>query len=258
MRLENEVDEIKSKDTVLLTANAGALICCRGKKILVDALHSQKTNRFSRVPDDVLRQAVNGEGDFADTDIALVTHDHPDHYNKNWTVRLLERNPNIQLVTPVRDFSERKNVHILSRPKETLRLAGVDITCKRLPHDGSEYASVANYGYMLDAGGCRIVLLGDGAMDAKAIAAFLDGFAPDLALLNFPFLTLKRGREIMDKVIGAKQTILFHLPEPGDDINGYTQAAQRILLKEYQNDPHIRLLCQSMQKMPVEIQDNEK
>lgn len=230
------------EDYVLLTANAGVLICCRGRKILVDALHSEKTNRFSRVSDDVLRQIVNGEGDFADTDIALFTHDHSDHYNKNWTMRLLERNPGIQMVTPVRDFTERKNVHILSRPKETFRLAGVDITCKRLLHDGSEYASVANYGYMLDAGGCRIVLLGDSAMDAKTIGAFLDGFAPDLALLNFPFLTLKRGREIMENVIGAKQTFLFHLPEPGDDINGYTASAQRILRKVYQNDPSIRLL----------------
>ena len=244
-------------DYVQLTANAGVLICCRGKKILADALHSEKTNRFSRVQDDVLRQVVNGEGDFADVDIALITHDHPDHYNKNWTARLLERNPGIQLVTPLRDFNEKKNVHVISRPKETLRFAGVDITCKRLVHDGSEYVSVANYGYMLDAGGCRIVLLGDGAMDAKAIAAFLEGFTPDLALLNFPFLTLKRGREILEKVIGAKQTILFHLPEPGDDINGYTQAAERILRKEYQNGPRIRLLSRSMQKVPIEIPDTE-
>lgn len=247
---------MESKDTVLLTANAGVLICCRDKKILVDALHSEKTNRFSRVPDDVLRQAVNGEGDFADMDIALFTHDHPDHYSKNWTMRLLDRNPAIQLVTPIRDFADRKNVHVLSRPKETLRLSGVDITCKRLIHDGSEYASVANFGYMLDVSGIRIMLLGDGAMDAKAIAAFMDGFAPDLALLNFPFLTLKRGREIMDKVIAAKQTILFHLPEPGDDINGYTQAAERVLLKEYQNGPRIRLLYQSMQKVPIEADFN--
>jgi len=243
---------MQGKDYVLLTANAGVLICCNGKKIMADALHSEKTNRFSRVPDNVLRQAVNGEGDFAETDIALVTHDHPDHYNRNWTMRLLERNTAIQLVTPVRDFAERKNVYILSRTKETFRLAGIDITCKRLMHDGKEYASIANYGYMLDAGGTRILLLGDGAMDAKGIAAFAEGFEPDLALLNFPFLTLKRGRDIMDRVIGAKQTIVFHFPEPGDDINGYIQSAQRVLLKEYENNPRIRLLYQSMQKVPIE------
>jgi hypothetical protein len=243
---------MESKDYVLLTANAGVLICYHDKKILVDALHSEKTNRFSRVSDGVLRQIVNGEGDFADVDVALVTHDHPDHYSKNWMMRLLERNPGIELISPVRDFLDRKNVHVVTRPKETLRFAGIGITCKRLLHDGSEYASVANYGYMLDIDGFRILLLGDGAMDPKAIGAFKEDFKADLALLNFPFLTLKRGRDIMERVIGAPKTVLFHLPEVGDDINGYTASAQKTLLRVYQNDPSVRLLCESMQKINID------
>lgn len=237
---------------VMLTANAGVLICYHDKKILVDALHSEKTNRFSRVPDEILRKAVNGEGDFADVDVALFTHDHPDHYNKNWTLRLLERNPNIRLVSPIRDFADRKNVHVLTRPREDLTMSGIGIVCKRILHDGSEYASVANYGYMLDVNGCHILILGDGVMDVKAISAFMDGFETDFALLNFPFLTLKRGRDIIDRVIGAKQTLLFHLPEIGDDINGYASAAQRTLQKVYQNSPAIGLLTRD-QKIPIGI-----
>ncbi len=248
---------MKDNNYVLLTANAGVLISCRNKKILVDALHFEKTSRFSRVPDCILRQIVNGEDDFSNVDIALFTHDHPDHYSKNWTMRLLERNPGIQIVMPMQDFADRKNVHALLKPKEKMRLSDVDITCKRLLHEGKEYAAVSNYGYMLDVGGCRIMLLGDGVMDAKVILDFMDGFEPDLVLLNFPFLTLKRGREVMQQVIGAKQVVFFHLPEPGDDINGYTQAAQRVLKKEYQNDPRIRLLYQSMQKVPVDISARE-
>ncbi len=242
---------MKNNDYVLLTANAGVLICYHDKKILVDALHCEKTNRFSRVSDGLLRQIVNGEGDFADVDIALVTHDHLDHYNKNWMMRLLERNPGIELISPARDFFDRKNVHVLTRPKETLRFSGIGITCKRLLHDGSEYASVANYGYMLDVDGLHILLLGDGVMDPKAIGAFKENFTTDLALLNFPFLTLKRGRDIQARVIEAKETIFFHLPEPGDDINGYTASAQRMLLKVYQNDPSVHLLYDSMQKVKI-------
>ncbi len=239
------------QDYVLLTANAGVLISYHQKKILVDALHSTKTQRFSRVPDDVLRRIVNGEGDFAGVDMALYTHDHPDHYSKNWTMRLLERNQNIHLVMPVHDFTDRNHVHVLGRAKEVLQINGVRITCKRLKHDGSEFASVVNYAYQLEVDGYHILLLGDGMMDAKAIQDLLDGWEVDLALLNFPFLTLKRGRDIIDQVIGARKTILFHLPELEDDINGYGPAAQRTIQRFYQNGPQIGLLMQSMQKIPI-------
>lgn len=236
---------------VLLTANAGVLISYHHKKILADALHSTKTQRFSRVSDDVLRRIVNGEGEFAGVDLALYTHDHPDHYSKSWTMRLLERNPNLRLVTPVHDFADRNHVHILGKSREVLQINGVKITCTRLQHDGSEFASVANYAYLLDIDGYHILLLGDGLMDAKAIQALLNGWEVDLALLNFPFLTLKRGREIVDNVIRARKTIFFHLPELEDDINGYGPAAQRTIQKIYQNSPQIGLLMQGLQKIPI-------
>ena len=116
---------MKHDNYVLLTANAGVLIAYqKQKKYWWDALHNTKTQRFSRVSDDLLRRIVNGEGDFADLDLALYTHDHPDHYSKSWTMRLLERSPNIHLVMPVHDFSDRDHVHILSRPKEVLQING--------------------------------------------------------------------------------------------------------------------------------------
>lgn len=242
---------IKGSDYVLLTANAGVLINYRNKKILVDALHDDSATRFSWVPEVVLQQVVSGEGPFSNTDVVLVTHDHPDHYSKKWTKRLLERNPGIQAVMPMQDFADRKNVHVLSRPKEEIRVAGVEITCKRLRHDGPQYASVTNYGYMLNVNGLRIMLLGDGEIDEEAITAFMDGFVPDLALLNFPFLALQRGREIMQRIICAKQTIFYHLPEPADDSNGYTRATQKIFQRKYPNDPSMSLLYKSMHKVPI-------
>lgn len=46
----------------------------------------------------------------------------------------------------------------------------------------------------------------------------------------------------MERIIGATQTIFYHLPGPGDDISGFTQVALDILAKEYQGDPSISLL----------------
>lgn len=242
---------MKENDYVLLTANAGVMISFRNRKILVDALHDDETTPFSRVPDLVLRQVVNQEKEFSDTDIVLVTHDHPDHYSQKWAERLLDRNPGIQAVMPVPDFADRENVHVLSSPEEKIHLAGVDIRCKRLLHEGVEHEAVTHYGYMLDIAGLRVVILGDGKIDEKAITDFMDGFVPDLAFLDFPFLTLKNGRDIMQRVIRAKHTIFYHLPLPEDDAVGYTRIARRVFGSQCQNDSSKTLLYQSMQKIPL-------
>lgn len=238
------------KNYVLLTANAGVLICLNNKKILVDAMHNKKTYQFSRVADEILRKIAGGEGDFTGVDAMLYTHDHPDHYSKNWTQRALDWNPGLHLVSPVRDFADLKNVHVLTRPIETLQIAGVQITARQIPHDGSDYASVLNYAYLLDMDGYRILLLGDGVMDAKAVQAVVEGREIHLALLNFPFLTLKRGRDIMDHVICAQKYLFFHLPSLEDDINGYAPAAARSILRFYQNNASMRLL-EEHKKEPI-------
>ena len=249
-------ERLDLNDFVLLTANAGVLICYKNKKILVDALHATKTGRFSRVSDELLLQIANGEGDFTDVDALLYTHDHSDHYSKIWTQRCLDRNPSLHLAGPIHDFADRNHVHILTKAKEVLHIGGISITAKRLRHDGNEYASVVNYAYMLDIDGYHILLLGDGVMDGQAIGALLEGWEVHLALLNFPFLTLKRGREIMDRVIRANKTLLFHLPNLEDDINGYVPAARRTLQKIYLNSPAIGLLEEGKKEPIGRMEEN--
>ncbi len=231
-----------AKEYVLLTANAGALICCTGRKVLVDALHNTKTYQFSRVPDELLKQIAGGAGDFADVDLLLYTHGHTDHYSKVWTQRCLDRNPNLRLVSPVNDFEGRAGVHVVSRPAEELQIAGMRIICKRIQHDGSEYASVPNYAYLLDMEGYHVLLLGDGMLDAAAVRAVVEGWDTHLAILNFPFLTLKRGRDILDNVICARRYLFFHLPSLGEDVNGYAALAGRVIQRVYQNNPAYKLL----------------
>ena len=243
------------KDFVLLTANAGALICRGGKKVLVDALHCTKTYQFSRVPDELLKAIAGGVGDFADVDLLLYTHDHPDHYSKIWTQRCLERNPNLQMVSPIRDFADREGVHLITHPKEELEIAGIQVTCKKIQHDGSKYAGVPNYAYLLDLKGCHILLLGDGMLDAGAVRSAVEDWEVHLAILNFPFLTLKRGREIMEQAIRAQKYLFFHLPSIEDDVNGYAASAGRVIRKVYQNNPAYKLLEEG-KKEPIKFPES--
>ncbi|MEA4853282.1 MAG: MBL fold metallo-hydrolase [Christensenella sp.] len=211
---------------IMLTANAGVLIKYHGKTILLDALHDRYTDRFSSVPNDLLEQVSEGEGEFAHIDVMAYTHDHPDHYSERWTRRFLKKHPDTELVSPIPDFAGRDHTHVLSAVEEHYYLNGIEINAHKLVHDGAEYAGIPNYGFVFEIDGFRILTLGDGMFEKNGIAALRGGLEIDLALLNFPFITLSRGREIVTQVIRPKEIIANHLPYEEKDKEGYRRSTQ--------------------------------
>ena len=235
---------------VMLTANAGVLIQYHEKRILADALHDRYTNRFSSVPDDLLEEIAEGKGGFADIDLMVFTHDHPDHYSERWTRRFLKGHPNTEFISPIADFSGRERVHVLNAEEEDFRFRGINVHCGRLLHDGQEYAGIPNYGFIFEIDGYRILTLGDATFDRKSIAAFVGGREIDLALMNFPFITLHRGREIVNEVIRPKQVIAYHLPYEEKDREGYIRATKGAIRRNTVL-PRTTMLYEELQKEAI-------
>ncbi len=217
------------EDFVMLTANAGVLISYHGKKILVDAMHDRYTTLFSSVPSDMLTQIAEGEDEYKKIDLMLYTHDHPDHYSERWTRRFLKNHPDTEFVSPIADFADRRNVHVLDAEEETLLLSGVFLHCCRLTHDGPEYAGIPNYGFVLEIDEYRIAMFGDATFDKAAIRNMLGEKPIDLALVNFPYVTLHRGREIVTEVIRPKRMIVFHLPFEEKDNSDFIRSTKNSL-----------------------------
>lgn len=213
--------EEMTENFVRLTANAGVLLCINGKKILVDALHNRYTEVFSSVPDDLLYEAAHGEGEFREIDLALFTHDHPDHYSREWTWEFLKNHPDTHIISPIDDFSG-KNITVLKAPEETHETKGIKLECVRLTHEGEQFRDVVNYGYRFDVDGFIITILGDsGPEDIPQVFG-----GADLALYNFPFFTILRGKKMIEE-LRPKKMIAYHLPYEEKDVNGYIQATLR-------------------------------
>ena len=101
----------------------------------------------------------------------------------------------------------------------------------RLPHESTQYIHVPHYGCLLEWQGYRVLLTGDCTVGCSALAELTGGKSVDLALLDFPWLTLPRGREAIADLIRPRHLLIGHLPFPEDDRWGYRLAAQRALGK---------------------------
>jgi len=117
----------------------------------------------------------------------------------------------------------------------------------RLPHEGEQYANVAHYGCLLDGSGFRVLIPGDCAVASPALREFLQETGPvDLALLDFPWITLSKGKRFIEQFIRPRCLAVYHLPFASDDIFGYRRAVFKAAEQVQVED--LRLFLEPLQR----------
>lgn len=229
---------------ITLTANAGAVLRLGRFRFWVDALHDKKVPGFSTVTP-VLWEAMAARPDFEEPDLLFFTHCHPDHFSPRLTRQLLNRWPQARVILPEQYFPDQLP---LTGRRERLTLPGLTIHFARLPHEGPQYKNVAHYGCILEQeDGFRILIPGDCALAAPELAEFLSDHGPvDAALMDFPWVTLRKGARFIREYIHPRYLLVCHLPFPGDDIYGYRKAAIRFAAQMEGLD--VRLLLEPFQQ----------
>lgn len=197
-----------------LSANAGGALQLGSHRLLIDALHNGKIPGFSTL-DANLRERVLNHTDFANPELICVTHNHPDHHCASLTEKALVAWPDTRLCLP-EDATEVSC--------GDLRLSYIPLT-----HDGKEFVSISHFGILIRWQGRSILIPGDCAVADEALLQAVDGITIDLAILNFPWLTLRKGRECLQKLLQPKKCIFWHMPFAEDDINGYRLSAEAAL-----------------------------
>ena len=233
------------KVTVTLSANAGVAIHIGGYRIWVDALHTQKQPGFSAV-DGVLQKKMLLCDAFAKPDLIVCTHCHPDHFSKQLTEAAMGLWPKATVILPQAHFTDQM---LVSGEEFIHRHEEVTLHLIRLPHDGEQYRDCIHYGLVITAGEKTILIPGDCKTAAEELAQAVQGLGIDLALLNFPWLTLKRGKVFVDQILMPANILLYHLPFPQDDTCGYRAAAQKAAQKE----GNAHLLWEPLQTIELEI-----
>lgn len=205
------------------TANAGVLISYRDKNILIDALHDRKTERFSTLSSDKVN-LLRSMDIFSNIHAMIVTHKHSDHYSPSLVSEWLLRNPDAILFMPELEYH---NQVALSGREVTITQNDMILRFWRLKHDGKEYADDQNYGCLLKFSGMTVLVLGDCMVNEPTLAEFIKDEKIDAAFLNFPWITLSRGRDTIRELIKPKHLRIFHLPFPEDDTHRYLESTRR-------------------------------
>ena len=239
-----------AKDYAVLTANAGLLISVGSKKLLIDALHNEKTKRFSSVSPEVSKKVISGEDEFDHIDYMIVTHDHPDHASSVLINNFLKNHPETHVFAPMRGLIT-DNLHNLMLPNESFSINGDTFVFKKAVHDGEEYKNVLNYAGIVTIDGRKITFFGDAAITKTLATEDFTNDDIDIGIYNFPFITLTRGRDIIKKM-NPKVSILCHLPFEHDDINGYLPVTKRLYEKNMYTMPKMHLMENELQKVFLE------
>ncbi|WP_369282414.1 MBL fold metallo-hydrolase [Oscillibacter sp. GMB15532] len=228
---------------ITFSANAGVALRLGGIRLWVDAVHEEPVSGFS-VLSPALQSAVTAHPDFQQPNLIFCTHCHPDHFSRRLLAQAMKRWPLAEVILPERQFERQI---LLSQPHERLVLPELSIRFVRLPHEGKEYAAVAHYGCLLDHDGFRILIAGDCAVASPVLREFLLETGPvDLALLNFPWITLSKGRKFIEQFIRPRHLAVYHLPFEQDDIYTYRRAAIRAAEQVLAED--VRLFLNPLQQ----------
>ena len=228
---------------VTLSANAGVVLALDGYRLWVDALHKTKVPGFSTLsPADL--QTLWGHPAFAAPDALLFTHCHPDHYDKDLTAQAITRYPQAAPLLPEPEFP---GVLPLHGPRDVRTLPGLRLEFARLTHEGPQFAAVPHYGCLVEQNGFRVLITGDCAVAGADLADWIGGRSIDLALLDFPWVTLRRGREFINAYIRPRHLVVNHLPFREDEVYNYLSAAAKCAALMRPTVPDVRLLTEPFQ-----------
>jgi len=232
-----------SEIVVTLSANAGVVIRAGGKTIWVDALHEEKQAGFSTLSAKLQAQLLAGDP----PDYICYTHCHGDHYSRRLTAAAAGQWPQAKLFLPQ---TELEGQTLITGDGFSHRDGNMTLTFLRLPHEGAQYADVKHYGLLISLPEGNILIPGDCATASPALSAAIGERKIDVALLDFPWITLRRGREFLAQNIHPAHILVYHLPFEEDDICGYRQAAEKAAC---QMDVDVRLLRQPLQTETIQM-----
>lgn len=224
------------------TANAGVLLRLPGLYAAVDAFHSKRTPPFSPVSDTLLSQ-LQASHQLDGLQAVIVSHCHPDHCTLKEVQQVLKSSPGAVLFAPEPLVDGQI---LLNGPACHVHTDDIAMDFYRLRHDGLKYRAKALYGITLEAGGRRVLMPGD-CLDHAGVERMMDGKETDVAILNFPWITLPKNRLFVDNVLRPKHLVIFHLPYPEDDTEGYLPATYK-MADRLKNVRDVRILTQPFQE----------
>ncbi len=207
-------------------ASSGVLVGSGETKVLIDALFDKPNPEYRAPSAEVIEAMTAGMAPFDGVDVALVTHNHPDHFDPGVAARFLERQRKAVLVAPSDAVAELRktaadwasldrrvvSLDLAVGARDDRRVGGIALAAMRTLHSGDR-ESPMNLMYVLELGGWRVFHEGDSAGKVADFERFGLGGAPiDLALVHFWFPLQPTTASFLQETLKPAHIALTHLP----------------------------------------------
>jgi len=197
---------------ITLSANAGISLQLPQATIWIDALHTDQYLCFDSLTE-ASWQRMRGMPAFSAPDLICFTHCHKDHYDRTLTQKASTIWPGASIALPQRHFPHQI---VLNSEVVHLILGTLDLQFFKLPHKGANFQDIHNYSILIQDPTSSIFISGDSEIAHPKLTDLLQGISVNLAVLAFPWITLRRGRDYLNQVLRPEHVLVYHLPSKYD------------------------------------------
>lgn len=235
--------------TITRLANAGVILSDGEARVMIDGMVLEPYAVYGGLPTDAIADYNHADGDFADIDLALVSHRHHEHNQPEFACTFLqasrktELHSSEQVIGLVREFCRE---FVTTSPRvqridpqysqpHLIERDGVRVTVFPLSHGTRKYARIHNYGHLVEIGGLTVLHVGDAAMDpADFERAGLAGIKVDVALIPIMFFQPGPGADLIERYMDATLKIAVHIaPSEMNEVKAYmAENFPRVLILE--------------------------
>ena len=208
-------------------ANGGVLIDDGITRVMIDGLVVEPYAIYAGLPAAAAEDFEQATGTFGGIDLALASHRHHDHNQPAFACEFLQESEGTRLVTSAeviglmrekcRAFATSSDRVVAIDPQPgapvVLEEGDVRVTVFRLSHGKRKYANIENFAHLVEAGGVRLLHVGDAAMDPAAFEqAGLSGLQVDVAFIPVWFFQPGPGEAVVNAYMDAPRKIAVQVP----------------------------------------------
>jgi L-ascorbate metabolism protein UlaG (beta-lactamase superfamily) len=213
--------------TVTKLANAGVVLSAGDARVMIDGMVVEPYSVYGALPPEAVPHFNQALAEFADIDLALVSHRHHEHNQPEFACGFMQASRSTELYTSeqviglmrekCREFmTSSPRVHVID-PRYgapvVIESPGVKVTVFPLSHGTRKDARIQNFGHLVEMGGSSVLHIGDAAMDPKDFeSAGLGQRKVDVALIPFLYFQPGPGTELIERYLDAPLKIALHIP----------------------------------------------
>jgi len=213
--------------TITQLANDGAIISDGTTRVMIDGMVVEPYSVYGGLPENAAAMFKKASGPYAGIDLALASHRHHEHNQPFFACEFLKNSKDTVFVSSSQVLGlmrEKCRKLVTTDPRireidpqygepQVFEVKGAKVTVFLLSHGVFKYATIQNYGHLIEIGGMTVLHIGDAEVSPEDFqTAGLDQVKVDVALIPFGFFRQGPGTAIVQQYMDAPVKIAIHIP----------------------------------------------